>query len=115
MNSNGFSLKASTKGIDFMKTLIALKGGPGVGKSATLNMLCDLLQAKYPKREIVLHEKVSERDVRLIVVIGGKKIAVESLGDPGYELEKRLQNLADSMNCVVIVCAIRTRLEQAER
>jgi len=50
-------------------------------------------------------------DFRLIVGINSKIVGIESLGDPKTELRRRLEELAITHNCDLIICTCRTRGE----
>ena len=50
-------------------------------------------------------------DFDLIVDINGKKIGIESMGDPNTNLQERLLELVDKHNCDVIICSTRTKGE----
>jgi Cdc6-like AAA superfamily ATPase len=81
-----------------MKTIIAIYGTGGSGKSDTVRQVAILLGSKN-----VDHEK----DFNDIITIGKKKIGIICKGDPGTGLDKKLRNMAD-LGCYVIFCTCRT-------
>lgn len=89
-----------------MKTLIALYGTGNTGKSVTLKKVYALLKAKYPNAP-VRHE-IIDHDVRAIIDIKGLKLGIESQGDPNSRLFESLP-LFVREQCVIIICATRTR------
>jgi hypothetical protein len=89
-----------------MKSAIALKGRADSGKTYTISKVYELLKAKYPDFEEE-DFKISI-DIRVILVINGFRIGIESQGDPGGRLENSL-NLFLKKNCDVIVCSTRTK------
>ncbi|KQP17034.1 hypothetical protein [Pseudorhodoferax sp. Leaf265] len=88
-----------------MKTVLALSGSSNRGKSTTLNLVIDLLKAAYP------HAQVEERrykvDRTFVLVIDGRKVGVETQGDPASRLPTSLKRFVDA-GCEVIVCACRS-------
>jgi hypothetical protein len=94
-----------------MKRAIALKGRANSGKTYTISKVYELLKAKYPafKEEDF---KITV-DIRVILIINGFRIGIESQGDPDSRLEKSL-NLFIKKECDVIVCATRTRGQTVE-
>ena len=93
-----------------MKTIIAIKGKSKTGKSTTLKKVYKQLKAKYPSAHIT-HEKITvgiTDDVRVIMEVNGQKIGIESLGDYPGDLNDSL-DLFIREQCVIIVCATRTK------
>jgi cellulose biosynthesis protein BcsQ len=96
-----------------MKTIIAIYNSGGKGKSTTTLELANLLLA-IPGCRIIYSDKPSANltiDFRLIIEINGKIIALESQGDPGTHLQKRLDDIVKKHNPYLIFCTCRTRGE----
>ncbi|MBN2589865.1 MAG: hypothetical protein JXA96_08375 [Sedimentisphaerales bacterium] len=89
-----------------MKKVIALWGCSNVGKSSTIKQVCELLLAKYPKTK--KEHGIFRVDIRVVLIINGVKVGIESQGDPGSRLSESLSLFA-KMGCKVIVCATRTK------
>lgn len=88
-----------------MTKVIALKGRSNIGKTSTLKELIKLLTEKYnPSNEDYL---IDGADVRVIYTINGKKVGIETQGDPYSRLPKSL-NLFKNENCQLIICACRS-------
>jgi RNase H-fold protein (predicted Holliday junction resolvase) len=94
-----------------MKRAIALKGRADSGKTFTISKVYELLKAKYPPIEEEDFKIAS--DIRVILIIKGFKIGIESQGDPDSRLKNSL-NLFIKKECDVIVCATRTRGQTVE-
>jgi hypothetical protein len=88
-----------------VKKVIALKGIGNVGKSQTIKKVYGLLIEKYPSAKI--EEKFIGADITVVLTINGKKIGIESQGDPNSRLATSLGYFV-SVNCQIIVCATRT-------
>lgn len=88
------------------KTTLAVWGVANIGKSQTIKSVYDLLLSKYPKAK--QEHVIDGKDVRAVVTINGKKIGIESQGDPNSRLFESLE-LFVKVKCQVIVCATRTR------
>ncbi len=94
-----------------MKKLIGLWGTANVGKSETIRIVYRKLTEMFP--EYIFHEKFKviipdAGDIRLVIIINGKIIGIESQGDPNSSLLTSLPLFAD-LNCDIILCATRTR------
>lgn len=95
------------------KTIIAIYGRQGEGKSATIKLAFQLLTIKYPliKFDIALD---FSGDIFTTVDFNGIKIGFESQGDPNSRIIRAdtLRQLAednpDSGKCDIIICATRT-------
>jgi hypothetical protein len=94
-----------------MKSAIALKGHADSGKTYTILKVYELLKAKYP--DYKEEEFKITIDIRVILVINGFRIGIESQGDPGGRLVNSL-NLFLKKKCDVIVCSTRTRGQTVE-
>lgn len=96
-----------------MKTILAIYNSGGKGKSTTTLELANLLLA-IPECSIIYSDKHPANltiDFRLIIEINGKIIALESKGDPGTHLQKRLDDIVKKHNPYLIFCTCRTRGE----
>lgn len=88
------------------KTIFALRGKAKTGKTTTIKKVYELLKNKYTKSnqtEFIVHT-----DIKIIIIIDGIKIGIESQGDPGSRLDDSLKDFVDSQ-CDIILCAARTR------
>ncbi|SDT37262.1 hypothetical protein SAMN05216490_3252 [Mucilaginibacter mallensis] len=96
-----------------MKTIVAIWNKAGKGKTDTIKEFTKLLLESFPS-ELPINTKTikSKGDFCMIVEINGKKIGIESKGDPGTGLYERLSNLI-SHNCDLIICSTRTSGETA--
>ncbi len=87
-----------------MKTVIAVWGLEKIGKTSMIRRVFDKLniEGKVP-------EKIENDDICSVVTLCcGKKIGVESLGDPASAQPEWIDYLVQN-GCEVIVCASRTR------
>ena len=71
------------------KTIIALIGPGGQGKSSTIKLFFELLKANYPNLKIKMINE--DGDITVIVEINAIKIGIESQGDPQSRLGKSLK------------------------
>jgi hypothetical protein len=97
-----------------MDTIIAIWNSGGKGKSSTILALANLLLRKYPNHIVIYSSKdISKLSIvfTLIIKINGKTIALESQGDPGTGLEKRLDKIVNNYNPNLVFCTCRTRGE----
>lgn len=96
-----------------MGTIIAVRHVGGKGKSETIREFSNLLLTTYPSHTVINSNtfNVSLPDISMVVLINGKKIGIESCGDPYTNLTERLDKLAKQHNCDIIICATRTRRE----
>ena len=91
------------------KTAIAVWGTAGIGKTSTVRRVFDKLnvEGKAP-------DKTTESDIcASINLSNGKRLGIESLGDPGSEQPEWIDYLVEN-NCDVIVCACRTKGDTAD-
>jgi hypothetical protein len=93
------------------RKVIAVYGASAVGKSTTIKKAYDLLKAKY--KTAVIDEIFVGVDIKVVLTINGKKIGIESQGDPGSRLEDSLSLFVNS-GCQIIICATRTRGQTVE-
>lgn len=92
-----------------MAKIFALQGLKNSGKSSTLVELRKLVHAKYPNCKEQNQNPRRGRDVLVIIdFVDGKKVGIESLGDPGFPLDESLASFRNA-NCDVMFCACRTR------
>ena len=78
------------------------------GKNSTLRKFADLITSHNLK---VLEEDDyynGKGDFRLVVLINGKTVCIESKGDPGAGLDVRLKELVTNHNPDIILCTTRT-------
>jgi cellulose biosynthesis protein BcsQ len=97
-----------------MNTIIAIWNSGGKGKSSTVLALANLLLRKYPNHIVIYASKDISNlsiDFTLIIKINEKTIALESQGDPGTGLEKRLDKIVNDYDPNLIFCTCRTRGE----
>ena len=89
-----------------MSTLIALWAPANSGKTTTLKIVRKHL-AKVAT-STVASASIDGIDFREIFIINGKKVGIESQGDPGSRLCKSLE-LFKREGCSVIICSTRSR------
>lgn len=95
-----------------MNTIITIRNTASKGKSETLRWFANSILAMYPDSKLIFPSffiPTDNGDFRLVIEINGKIIGVESQGDPGTDLKKRLFELVDKYNCSLIICSSRTR------
>jgi hypothetical protein len=97
-----------------MNTIIAVWNAGRKGKSSTLLALANLLINRFSVHKIIYSSKDVTKlsiDFTLVIEIKGKIIAIESQGDPGTKLEKRLHQIVNKYKPNYIFCTCRTRGE----
>lgn len=91
------------------KLVIANRGAGEIGKSASIRQVYYLLK---DARFAVLDEKwqwvEGIGDIRAIFDVNGVKVGIESLGDPGGEMEASMEFFVNH-GCEIIVTACRTK------
>jgi hypothetical protein len=87
---------------------IVLKGRAKSGKTHTIVKVYELLKSKYKDAEIQILSNIIEMDKTVILKIKGKKIGIESQGDPPGKRLKASLDLFIEKKCTVIVCDTRT-------
>jgi hypothetical protein len=100
-----------------MNTILAVWNAGGKGKSTTILELANRILAQFPNYTLVYSSKNTNNlsvDFTLIIEINGKIIALVSQGDPGTELEKRLEDIANKHSPNLIICSCRTRGETVQ-
>jgi molybdopterin-guanine dinucleotide biosynthesis protein len=70
------------------KTLLALRGTANSGKTTTIKRVYRLLNSRHKDAEII-YSKVY-RDFMVVLIIKGRKIGIESQGDPRSRLGRSL-------------------------
>lgn len=98
-----------------MKKIIALYGAGNRGKSTTLKMVYQSLSRSFellPEKNVRPDEHgaycLNERyDIRVIFIVNGVRVGLESQGDPNSRLEDSLHFFRDN-KCRLIVCPTRT-------
>jgi ribosomal protein S17E len=90
-----------------MKSVLALAGKSGVGKSRTIKRVYDLLLEKYHNAIEVHKQKNLRVEVQVIIDINGKRVGIESRGDHESYVKKALNIFADA-KCKVILCATKS-------
>lgn len=97
-----------------MKTIISIWHSSNKGKTRTIREVANYLLQNYTDTEIIYSPPngiPDQGDFRIVLRVKGKIIGIETQGDPGTGLEKRLSDLADIFNCDIIICSSRTRGE----
>lgn len=90
-----------------MKKIYALYGSKDKGKSETIKLLFDKLKSlDYEILEITI--PIYGGDIRVVIKIKGKIIAIESQGDPNSRIFESLP-LFVKIEADIIICATRTR------
>lgn len=97
------------------KVTIAVWNEGGKGKSSSLRDFAHLLLRTYPLHTILSAYPTplptTTGDLRLVVEINGKVLAIETQGDPKTNLRGRLLDIATTYNPDIILCTTRTRGE----
>ena len=88
-----------------MKTILTLRGAGNRGKSTTLGMLIELIKTAYPSA--TFEEAKFKIDITIVITINGKKVGIETQGDPNSRLGASLQHFI-KIGCTVIICASRS-------
>ncbi|MFH2033045.1 MAG: hypothetical protein ABIJ40_20830 [Bacteroidota bacterium] len=94
-----------------MKKLIALQGTANRGKTSSIKIVYGLIKKQWPKA--IIDELNVKSDIKVVMTINGKKIGIESQGDPGSRLPESLDYFVQ-IGCDVIICATRTRGETVQ-
>ncbi len=97
------------------KTIIAIYGRQGEGKSETIKRVCKRILTDFPNAK-KFKEIDYSGDILLTIRLGDIKIGIESQGDPNSRMikGKTIQKLADPEkrdkmgDCDIIICATRT-------
>jgi hypothetical protein len=95
-----------------MKTLIVIRGTGNTGKTQSIVKVYNIFDAlKKLDKSLGIEELKrldhTKGDFQAVLMYRGKKIGIESIGDPGSEHKTRLGELADD-NCYIIISASRT-------
>ena len=89
------------------KLVIANRGARYIGKSSSVRSVYQLLKDNGHK---LLVEEWQGEDIKAIFDINGVKVGIESQGDPGYDMEKTMEEFVGT-NCDIIITSCRTRLD----
>ena len=89
-----------------LRSLIALRGKPNMGKSQTVRTVVELLTTKHPDARIE-HDQTTKVDERVVLTINDSKIGIESESDPSGRSIKESLDLFEKLGCQVIICATR--------
>ena len=89
------------------KLVIANRGAGYIGKSSSVRSVYQLLKDNGHK---LLVEEWQGEDIKAIFDINGVKVGIESQGDPGYDMEKTMEEFVGT-NCDIIITSCRTRLD----
>lgn len=94
-----------------MKKIYALYGSSEKGKSETIKILLEKLKLKYPEHKIMnIISPIYSGDIRVVIKINDRIIAIESQGDPNSRIFKSIPEFVN-INADIIICATRTRGE----
>ena len=94
------------------KRIYALSNGASQGKTTTVKRIADELHRLFPTAPITPGlTSLSEHEILITLTIKGVKIGITSQGDPGTGLYRRLEQLADSEKCDLLICTTRSRGE----
>ncbi len=88
-----------------MKTILTLRGAGNRGKSTTLGILIEMIKVAYPSAK--LEELKFKVDITIVITINGKKVGIETQGDPNSRLGASLKRFIE-VGCKVIICASRS-------
>ncbi len=95
-----------------MSTIVTIWNTSNKGKSATILELAKIFLSKSSTVIFTSKDIINLTiDFRLIIEVNGKIVALESQGDPGTELEKRINNIIKTYNPDLIFTTSRTRGE----
>ena len=91
--------------------IIALKGANSVGKSSTLNLVCDNLikTGSTIHTSKIVRGNPSKNDFECILNYMGKSIAIYTMGDFGYLTIAAIKNY-ESLSIDVLIIATNNRL-----
>lgn len=93
-----------------MKTIIAIYGASGTGKSTTIIETYKMLLERIPKPK---DPPDSDYDINEIIEYCGKKIGIVGTGDPNSDHAELIDEKHEA-NCDIILCASRTKGETVE-
>lgn len=89
------------------KTIIAVYGRAGEGKSETIKNVVSIFENLFPFALIQYLE--NDGDILAIISLGSVKIGIESQGDPNSRMiHKDTIDQLIAKSCEIIVCATRT-------
>jgi hypothetical protein len=90
-----------------MGNIFALQGKGNCGKTDVLVKVFKTLRAKYPSAQVRDFFPKSPDKKAILTGVLGKKIGIESQGDPNSRLKQSLIDF-DRAGCDIIFCAART-------
>lgn len=93
-----------------MKYIIAVRHTGQKGKSSTIKSIADSLLETYPRCKRIFPDPFilpRTKDFRIILGIRKIIVGLESQGDPGTQLLKRLRQVA-KFDCDIIYCTCRS-------
>lgn len=92
-----------------MANIYAIYGKADCGKTKTLSEIRNLLRKKYTEaKETVLNEEDWGDFTVILTNVNGKKVGIESEGDPNSRLNESLKEFI-SQKCDIIFCPCRTK------
>lgn len=97
--------------------VLAVRHAANKGKTETLREVANHLLQQYPNciPIVPIPSAVPQTgDFRLVVGINGRRVAVESRGDPHTGLHDRLLDLSVNHGADVIICTARTKGDTVE-
>lgn len=74
-------------------TILALKGTAKSGKSTTIRKVYEMLKSEYDGEMSIIVEHAGDVDIKVILVVKGVKIGIESQGDPGGKARKKSKGI----------------------
>jgi len=92
-----------------MGNIYVLQGRGNCGKTETINFVYQILVNKYKLSQTQIQNFFPNApDIKIIMSgVNGKKIGIESQGDPNSRLEQSLKDFVNA-GCDIIFCACRT-------
>lgn len=90
-----------------MKKIFVIRGPGNTGKTSIIQSVYHQLIDCYPDADITDFQP-GAYDVKAIISVNGKKLGIESHGDPNSRLKDSLHEFAQ-FDCNTILCATRTR------
>lgn len=93
------------------RTIIAVYGRAGEGKSNTVKKVCELLLATFPNAISSISPIDYSADIFLFIQLGSIKIGIESQGDPNSRMFETVEKLIRDEKCDIVLCTTRTEGE----
>ncbi|MBX9753464.1 MAG: hypothetical protein K2X80_01825 [Pseudomonadaceae bacterium] len=91
-----------------MNKISALWGAANSGKTSTLKLVHEKLQVISSGNIAEISISNTDSDIRDIFTISGKRVGIETQGDPNSRLKESLE-LFKKYECNYIICACRSR------